>query len=77
MFNIREFGDKNPVDFDVLPKRFMEEPLPSGRAEGKTAFVNEEDFIESRRILYEKRGLDAEGVPTVEELQKLRIDKSF
>lgn len=74
MFNIREFGDKNPVDFDVLPKRFMEEPLPSGRAEGKTAFVSEEDFIESRRILYEKRGLDAEGVPTVEELKKLRIE---
>jgi len=74
MFNIREFGDKNPIEFDSLPKRFMEEPLPSGRAEGKTAFVNEEDFIESRRILYEKRGLDKDGRPKEEEMKKLEID---
>lgn len=74
LFNMREFGDKKPIEFDNLPKRFMEEPLPTGRAKGKTAFVNKEDFIESRRILYEKRGLDAEGAPTVEELKKLRIE---
>ena len=73
LFNIREFGDKKPIEFDNLPKRFMKEPLPSGRAKGKTAFVNDEDFIESRRILYEKRGLDAEGVPIEEELKRLRI----
>jgi aldehyde:ferredoxin oxidoreductase len=73
MFNIREFGDKKPVDFDTLPKRFMEEPLPTGRAEGKTAFVDEEDFVKSRNILYEKRGLDKYGVPTEEELEKLGI----
>ncbi len=73
LFNMREFGDKKPIEFDNLPKRFMEEPLPSGRAKGKTAFVNDEDFIESRRILYEKRGLDAEGVPIEEELKRLRI----
>ncbi len=73
MFNMREFGDKKPIEFDNLPKRFMEEPLPTGRAKGKTAFVNDEDFIESRRILYEKRGLDAEGIPTVEELKRLGL----
>ena len=73
LFNMREFGDKKPIEFDNLPKRFMKEPLPSGRAKGKTAFVNEEDFIESRRTLYEKRGLDAEGVPIEEELKRLRI----
>jgi aldehyde:ferredoxin oxidoreductase len=47
--------------------------LPTGRAEGRTAFVNEEDFIESRRILYEKRGLDKDGIPTTEELARLHI----
>ena len=73
MFNIREFGDKDPIEFDNLPKRFMEEPLPSGRAEGKTAFVDEEDFIKSRRILYDKRGLDENGHPKIEELKRLDI----
>lgn len=73
MFNIREFGDKKPIDFDYLPKRFMKEPLPTGRAEGKTAFVDEEDFIKSREILYEKRGLDRDGFPTKEEKEKLNL----
>ena len=73
MFNIREFGDKNPIEFDVLPKRFMEEPLPSGRAEGKTAFINLDDFIKSRSLLYSKRGLDELGYPTKKELKRLGI----
>ncbi|NPD90129.1 MAG: aldehyde ferredoxin oxidoreductase family protein [Asgard group archaeon] len=73
MFNIREFGDKKPVEFDSLPKRFMKEPLPSGRAEGKTAFVDEEDFIKSRKLLYEKRGLDKNGIPTKAELARLNL----
>ncbi len=73
MFNIREFGDKAPIKFDNLPKRFMEEPLPTGRAEGKTAFVDNEDFIKSRAKLYEKRGLDELGYPTKEELEKLDL----
>ncbi|MCE7746781.1 MAG: hypothetical protein GPJ51_00160, partial [Candidatus Heimdallarchaeota archaeon] len=73
MFNIREFGDKDPIEFDNLPKRFMEEPLPSGRAEGKTAFVDDEDFIKSRALLYKKRGLDEKGYPTTEELKKLGL----
>jgi len=73
MFNIREFGDKDPIDFDNLPKRFMKEPLPSGRAEGKTAFIDEEDFIKSRSSLYQKRGLDEKGYPTKKELEKLGL----
>ena len=28
MFNIREFGEKDPIDFDNLPKRFMKELFP-------------------------------------------------
>ncbi len=73
MFNIREFGDKDPIEFDNLPKRFMEEPLPSGRAEGRTAFIDDEDFLKSRSLLYVKRGLDEKGYPTKEELDKLGL----
>jgi aldehyde:ferredoxin oxidoreductase len=74
MFNIREYGDKKPFEFDTLPKRFMTEPLPSGRAKGKTAFVNEEDFKRSMLALYEKRGLDTEGYPTAEEMKRLELE---
>ncbi len=73
MFNIREFGDKKPIEFDTLPKRFMKEPLPSGRAKGRTAFIDEEDFINSMQALYAKRGLDEEGYPTKEEMARLGI----
>ncbi len=74
MFNIREYETKNPIEFDTLPARFMKEPLPSGRAEGKKAFINEKDFTKSLRVLYEKRGLDKNGRPKSEELMKLEID---
>ncbi len=73
LFNIREFGDKKPIEFDTLPKRFMKEPLPSGRAKGRTAFIDEEDFINSMQALYAKRGLDEEGYPTKEEMARLGI----
>ncbi|MHA1202496.1 MAG: aldehyde ferredoxin oxidoreductase C-terminal domain-containing protein [Candidatus Heimdallarchaeaceae archaeon] len=73
MFNIREFGDKKPIEFDTLPKRFMKEPLPSGRAKGRTAFIDEEDFVNSMQALYANRGLDAEGYPTKEEMERLGI----
>jgi aldehyde:ferredoxin oxidoreductase len=52
-----------PIDFDILPKRFMNEPLPSGRAKGSKAFISEEDYNKSLQLLYEKRGLDEFGVP--------------
>ncbi|MBY9001791.1 MAG: hypothetical protein KGD64_12810 [Candidatus Heimdallarchaeota archaeon] len=74
MFNIREYGGKKPYEFDTLPKRFMTEPLPSGRAKGKTAFIDEEDFINSMQALYAKRGLDTEGYPTAEEMKRLEIE---
>jgi len=51
----------------------MNEPLPSRRAKGSKAFINEEDYNKSLQFLYEKRGLDECGVPKQEELKKLGI----
>ncbi len=73
MFNIREYKEKKPREFDTVPPRFMKEPLPSGRAKGCTAFVNEEDFEKSMDLLYEERGLDKDGYVLKETLEKLNI----
>jgi aldehyde:ferredoxin oxidoreductase len=74
LFNINQYEGKKPIDFDVLPKRFMQEPLPSGRAEGSKAFISEEDYNKSLQSLYTKRGLDKFGIPTKEEIDRLEID---
>ena len=74
LFNINQYEDKKPIEFDVLPKRFMTEPLPSGRAEGSKAFINQEDYDNCLQYLYKKRGLDQSGIPTQEEIDRLEID---
>ncbi|MHA1419561.1 MAG: aldehyde ferredoxin oxidoreductase family protein [Candidatus Heimdallarchaeaceae archaeon] len=74
LFNINQYEDEKPIDYDVLPKRFMNEPLPSGRAKGSKAFISEEDYKKSLQLLYEKRGLDKYGIPRDEELKRLGID---
>lgn len=63
-----------PIDFDILPKRFMNESLPSGRSKGSKAFISEEDYKKPLQLLYEKRGLDEYGIPREEELKRLGID---
>ncbi len=73
LFNINQYEDEKPIDYDVLPKRFMNEPLPSGRAEGSKAFISEEDYKKSLQLLYKKRGLDEFGIPTKEEIERLEI----
>ena len=60
MFNEREFG-KTPAEYDVLPYRHMNDPLPSGVAKGRTAFISNDDFFASRSRLYELRGLTETG----------------
>ncbi|TFG09256.1 hypothetical protein EU534_02340, partial [Candidatus Heimdallarchaeota archaeon] len=74
MFNVKRYENKKPIEFDQLPKRFMTEPLPSGRAEGSKAFVDEDDYNKCLQLLYQKRGLDANGIPRKDELAKLGID---
>ncbi|MBY9001230.1 MAG: aldehyde ferredoxin oxidoreductase family protein [Candidatus Heimdallarchaeota archaeon] len=73
LFNISQYQDEKPIDYDVLPKRFMNEPLPSGRAKGSKAFISEDDYNKSLQLLYRKRGLDEFGVPEAEEIKKLGI----
>ncbi|MHA1200429.1 MAG: aldehyde ferredoxin oxidoreductase family protein [Candidatus Heimdallarchaeaceae archaeon] len=74
MFNVKRYGDKKPIDYDILPKRLMNEPLPSGRAKGSKAFISEEDYNISLQLVYEKRGLDEYGIPKEEEVKKLGIN---
>ncbi len=60
MFNEREFT-KSPAEYDILPYRHMNDPLPSGVAKGRTAFISNDDFFASRSKLYELRGLTETG----------------
>ena len=73
LFNSREFEPKKPREFDKLPPRFMKEPLPSGRAKGCKAFIDEEDFERSLDYFYEQRGIEKDGYPKKEEIEKLGI----
>ncbi|HII61605.1 aldehyde ferredoxin oxidoreductase family protein [Pyrococcus horikoshii] len=59
-----------PID-DVIPPRWWE-PEPEGPAKGNAAFIDYNDFIESRREFYRLRGWHEElGVPLPETLEKL------
>ena len=73
LFNINQHDNYRLINYDVLPHRLMNEPLPSGRAEGSKTFDNEEDFKKSLQLLYKKRGLDEIGIPKKEEIEKLEI----
>jgi aldehyde:ferredoxin oxidoreductase len=73
MFNVKRYGDKKPIEFDQLPKRLMEEPLPSGRAEGSKSFVDKDDYNKCLQLVYQKRGLDVNGIPRKDELKRLGI----
>ncbi len=74
LFNIREYENKKAREYDILPPRFMVEPIPEGRAKGMKAFISEEDFNVSLSSLYSKRGLNEEGEPLKETLKLLEID---
>ncbi|UCD91899.1 MAG: aldehyde ferredoxin oxidoreductase family protein [Methanobacteriota archaeon] len=70
VYNIREgISGKD----DNLPHRFRSEPLPSGVAEGCTAFVSEDDMELSLRTYYERRGWDAKGIPTEKTVSDLGL----
>jgi aldehyde:ferredoxin oxidoreductase len=72
MFNIREYDDI-PRNHDVLPARFMDEPVPDGPTKGYTAFISQQDFDDSLTELYARRGCNAEGFPTTRTLRDLEL----
>jgi aldehyde:ferredoxin oxidoreductase len=72
MFNIREFDDA-PRKQDVLPYRFMNEPVPGGPTKGYTAFMSQQDFNDALTELYHRRGCDADGRPTKQVLHDLGL----
>lgn len=65
MFNLG--AGLTPAD-DTLPKRMLEEPIPAGPAAGKVSPLRE-----MLPIYYEKRGWNAEGIPSEEKLRALGI----
>jgi len=74
MFNNREYDDA-PRGYDILPQRFMSEPIPGGPTKGYTAFISPEDFEDSLSELYKRRGCDVDGRPTKTAIQKLGLAK--
>lgn len=56
-----------PAD-DSLPKRMMDDPVPSGPSAGKSA-----PLAGMLPIYYRKRGWTSEGVPTEEKLEQLNV----
>lgn len=73
MFNIREF-DEPARQYDKLPHRFMNEPIPDGPTKGYTAFISHQDFEESLTELYKRRGCTSEGHPTRITLRDLELN---
>ncbi len=70
-FNMREFSEP-AGKYDQLPHRLMNEPLPSGSAEGSKAFQSEEDFMNGLRILYELRHCKENGDLLDEEKERIK-----
>ncbi|MHA2365206.1 MAG: aldehyde ferredoxin oxidoreductase family protein [Candidatus Hodarchaeales archaeon] len=72
LFNIREMSD-DPVKYDVLPERFMNETLKHKPAIGCKAFTSKEEFGQILNLFYQFRGLDETGRPFPKTLSNLEI----
>ncbi len=70
LYNIREGISRKD---DNLPHKLRNEPLPSGVAEGCTAFESEEDLEASLDAYYRYRGWDSDGVPTKDTVADLGL----
>lgn len=69
-FNVREGMSRKD---DVLPERFMTEPIPEGASQGM--FTPKEELDGMLDKYYALVGWDDNGVPTEETLQKLGLDQ--
>lgn len=68
LFNLREGFTRSD---DTLPKRFMEEPLPSGPHRGH--MITREVLDQLLDDYYAVRGWNKEGAPTAAKLEQLNI----
>ncbi len=65
---VKDFGRK----YDLIPSRWMEEPLPSGPFRGH--YIDSGDYMKMLDWYYELRGWDKEtGLPTVRKLEELGL----
>ncbi len=73
-FNMREFQLHNSTagDFDTLPHRILQEPLPSGTAEGSKAFNSTKDFQQGLKYLYQMRRCDENGELIDSEAERMK-----
>jgi len=71
LFNMREFK-KDAAEYDQLPHRILNEPLPTGSAAGSKAFVSGEDFKNGLQILYKMRRCEPNGNLTSTEQQRIK-----
>lgn len=67
-FNLREGLD--PAE-DTLPKRFVQEPLPSGPYKGH--HISQEDMAALKKDYYSLRGWDEQGRPTQDTLKQVGV----
>jgi aldehyde:ferredoxin oxidoreductase len=74
--NERRMNAENGFDStdDDLPERFFTEPGTSGGGVDVPP-IDREEFLEARRNYYTVRGLDENGDPTTETLQRLGLDR--
>lgn len=59
---------------DSLPHKLRSVPLPSGVAQGCTAFLSEGDMERSLDEYYKRRGWNSEGIPTSTTVSALGLD---
>jgi aldehyde:ferredoxin oxidoreductase len=71
-FNVREGLQRFD---DSLPKRFMDESMPTGYAMGCRAFYEPDDAEKALSAYYRVRGWDAQGKPTKEKLKELSLSE--
>lgn len=70
LFNLGEGLDARD---DRLPRRFVDEPLPSGPHKGRR--ISDEDMAEMLADYYRRRGWDDNGRPTAQKIEELGLNQ--
>lgn len=70
LFNLGEGLDARD---DRLPRRFVDEPLPSGPHKGRR--ISDEDMAEMLADYYHRRGWDENGRPTPQKIEELGLNE--